>query len=121
MAWSPGQFKQELIKDYNTVNLRMFDIGVKSQKIDIIGEKVIIFATHKRISSLKYLDENNRLITRMVDIAIIDSFKMELKMILETKYGMEVLSILKDYDPYIECSVTIIILDQDAKNYISCS
>ncbi|KAA9030658.1 Na-translocating system protein MpsC family protein [Niallia endozanthoxylica] len=119
MILSPGQFKQELIKDYNTVNLRMFDIGVKSQKVDILGEKVIIFATHKRISSLKYLDESNRLITRIVDVTIIDSFKMELKKIMEDKYGMKVLSIMKDYDPEIECSVTIIILDQDARNYIS--
>ncbi|WP_338448531.1 Na-translocating system protein MpsC family protein [Niallia oryzisoli] len=119
MTLSTGQFKQELIKDYNTINLRMFDIGVKSQKVDLLGEKVIIFANHKRISSLKYLDENNRLITRLVDVAIIDSFKMELKTIMENKYGMKVLSIMKDYDPDIETSVTIIILDQDAKNYIS--
>lgn len=119
MNWTAGQFKQELIKDYNTINLRMFDIGVKRQKIDIVGDKVMIFAIHKRVSSLKFLDEDNRLITRMVDIAIIDSFKKELKQTVEEKYGMKVKSILKDYDPNIECSGTILILDQDVGNYVS--
>ncbi|WP_428908093.1 Na-translocating system protein MpsC family protein [Niallia sp. Krafla_26] len=119
MLWSVGQFKQELIKDYNSINLRMFDTGVKRQKVDIVGDKVIIFAIHKRISSLKFLDENNRLITRMADMAIIDSFKLEIQKVLEEKYQMKVHSVLKDYDPVTEYSGTLIFLDKDAKHYLS--
>lgn len=119
MIMTIGDFKQEIIKDYNDINLRMFDIGVKRQKVDIVGEKVLILAIHKRISSLKFLDETHRFVTRMTDISIIDSFKTELKKVLEEKYGMKVHSILKDYDPETECSGTIIIFDQNVSNYIS--
>jgi uncharacterized protein YbcI len=72
-----------------------------------------------RISSLKYLDETNHFITRMADISIIDSFKLELKALIEEKYGMKVHSILKDYDPTTECSGTIVILDKNVTDYIS--
>ena len=119
MIWTAGPFKQELIKDYNNINLRMFDIGVKRQKIDIIGDKVLILAYHKRIPSLKFLDETNRSITRMTDMAIIDAYKEHLKKTLEEKYGMKVLSILKDYDPFTELSATVIIFDQDVSLYMS--
>ncbi|WP_221563031.1 Na-translocating system protein MpsC family protein [Alkalihalobacillus sp. TS-13] len=119
MTWTAGQFKQEIIKDYNNINLRMFNIGVKRQKVDIIGEKVLILAIHKRIPSLKYLDEMNRFVTRIADTAIIDAYKEQLKMTIEEKYEMKVHSVLKDYDPVTECSGTIIILDKDASAYIS--
>ncbi|KAB7705606.1 DUF2294 family protein [Bacillus aerolatus] len=118
MTWTAGPFKQELIKDYNNINLRMFDIGVKRQRIDIVGDKVLILAYHKRIPTLKYLDEVNRSVTRMTDIAILDTYKEHLKNIFEEKYGMKVLSILKDYDPFTELSGTIIILDQDVSAYM---
>ena len=114
-----GHFKQELIKDYNELNLRMFDIGVKSQKVEIVGDKILIFANHKRIPSLKHLDEFNRLVTRMTDVAIIDSHKEHFKKLVEGKYGMHVISILKDYDPSMELAVTIIVLDKDVSQYLS--
>ncbi len=119
MKQTVGSFKQELIKDYNEINLRLFDIGVKSQKVEIVGDKILIFANHKRIPSLKYLDEINRFVTRITDIALIDSYKDHLGKILKEKYGMNVLSILRDYDPEIEIAGTIIILDRDASAYIS--
>ncbi len=118
MAWMVGPFKQELIKDYNNINLRMFDIGVKSQKVDIVGDKVLIIAHHKRIAALKYLDEINRSVTKMTDLAIIDAFKVHLKEVIEEKYGMKVRSILKDYDPYTEISGTVIIFDKQVSSYI---
>lgn len=119
MKLAVGSLKQELIKDYNELNLRMFDIGVKSQKVEIVGDKILLFAFHKRIPSLKHLDECNRLITRMTDVAIIDSHKEHFKKLVENKYGMRVISILKDYDPVLELAVTIIVLDQDVSQYIS--
>ncbi|MBY6053977.1 Na-translocating system protein MpsC family protein [Cytobacillus firmus] len=119
MSWTAGPFKQELIKDYNNINLLLFNIGVKSQRIDFLGDKILIFAYHKRIPSLKHLDEINRFVTRMTDIAIIDSYKEHLWNVLEEKYGMKVLSILKDYDPVTELSGTVITLDRDTSAYIS--
>ncbi|GAB7387783.1 hypothetical protein BSNK01_16200 [Bacillaceae bacterium] len=116
--WTVGQFKQELIKDYNHINLRMFNTGVKRQRVDIVGDKVIILAVHKRIPSLKCADEVNRFVTRITDTVLIDIFKDELKKILTEKYKMDVDVILKDYDPVTEYSGTIIILQKDAKTYI---
>ncbi|WLR51461.1 Na-translocating system protein MpsC family protein [Bacillus tianshenii] len=114
-----GHFKQELIKQYNHINLRMFGIGVKRQKVDIVGDKVMILAEHKRIPSLKYLDKEHRLITRLTDITIIDAFKKQLKETLEETYHMKVLAILKDYDPETEYSITVVILDKQADQYLS--
>ncbi|VEF49705.1 Uncharacterised protein [Bacillus freudenreichii] len=119
MKLAVGSFKQELIRDYNELNLRMFDIGVKSQKVEIVGNKILIFANHKRIPSLKHLDEFNRLITRLTDVAIIDSHKEHFRELVENKYGMQVISILKDYDPFLELAVTIIVLDKNVSQYIS--
>lgn len=114
-----GYFKQELIKEYNNINLRMFGIGVKRQKIDIVGDKVMILAVHKRIPSLKYLDKEHRLITRLTDITIIDAYKKQIQKTIEEVYNMKVLAILKDYDPVSEYSVTVIILDKDVTHYLS--
>jgi len=119
MKLAVGHFKQELIKDYNELNLRMFNTGVKSQKVEIVGDKILIFAYHKRIPSLKHLDGINRLVTRMTDVAILDSHKDHFKELLENKYEMRVISVLKDYEPSIELAVTIIVLDQDVSKYIS--
>lgn len=117
--WTAGHFKQELIKDYNNINLKMFDIGVKRQKVDITGDKIIILAVHKRIPSLRFLDAKDRFVTRMADISIIDAFKEEIKKTIEEKYNMQIATVLKDYDPITEYSGTIVILDLDAKHYIS--
>lgn len=117
MVRALGEFKQELIKDYNDINLRMFDTGVKRHKVDILGNKVIILSLHKRINSLKYMDEKNRFVTRITDVSLLDYFKDELRILFEEKYGMNVISVLKDYDPRTEYSGTIVILDQNIENY----
>ncbi|WP_100400162.1 Na-translocating system protein MpsC family protein [Bacillus sp. FJAT-44742] len=114
-----GDFKQELIKDYNDINRQLFDIGVKHQKVEIIGDKVIILANHKRIPSLKCLDESNRLVTRLTDISIIENFKVQLKKTIEEKYNMKINAILKDYDPATEYSGTIIILEREVSYYLT--
>lgn len=119
LKFTAGHFKQELIKDYNNINLKMFNTGVIRQKVDIIDNKIMILAVHKRIPSLKFLDGRDRFITRMADITIIDTFKEEIKKIIEEKYNIQVVSVLKDYDPYSEYSGTIIVLAHNAKYYIT--
>jgi hypothetical protein len=74
-----GILKQEIIKIYNSINQEIYGIGIKSQKIEISGDKVLIFATHKRIPALKILDESNRSLTAMVDYALMDANKRMLK------------------------------------------
>ncbi|MBN2982476.1 DUF2294 family protein [Cohnella algarum] len=105
-----GVLKQEIIKIYNSINQDIFGIGIKSQKIDVYGDKVLIFATHKRIPALKILDDDHRSLTANVDMLIMEINKNRLKEQLEQKLGLEVVAVLKDYDPKAEISGTIIIL-----------
>jgi hypothetical protein len=108
-----GVLKQEIIKIYNSINQEIFGIGIKSQNIEISGDKVFIFATHKRISALKILDDSNRSLTAMVDYALMAANKRMLKEQLEGTLGLKVRLVLKDYDPVTEYSGTVIILEEE--------
>jgi uncharacterized protein YbcI len=108
-----GVLKQEIIKIYNSINQEIFGIGIKSQKIEISGGKVLIFATHKRIPALKILDESNRSLTAMVDYALMEANKRMLKEQLESTLGLKVKLVLKDYDPITEYAGTVIVLEEE--------
>jgi hypothetical protein len=107
-----GVLKQEIIKIYNSINQEIFGIDIKSQKIEFLGDKVLIFATHKRIPALKILDEINRSLTASVDSLLMEVNKKMLKEQLETVLGLDVRLVLKDYDPVTEYSGTVIVLGQ---------
>jgi uncharacterized protein YbcI len=107
-----GTLKQEIIKIYNSINQEIFGIGIRSQRLEIAGDKVYIFATHKRIPALKILDETNRSLTSLVDTAVMDANKRMLKQKLEETLGLPVKVVLKDYDPVTEFSATIIVLEE---------
>lgn len=107
-----GALKQEIIKIYNSINQEIFGMGIKSQKIEFSGDKVFIFATHKRIPALKILDETNRGLTANVDILIMEANKRMLKEQLEARLGLKVRLVLKDYDPKTEFSGTVIVLEE---------
>jgi uncharacterized protein YbcI len=108
-----GVLKQEIIKIYNSINQEIFGIGIKSQKIEIFGDKVLIFATHKRIPAMKILDESNRNLTTMVDYALLNANKRMLKEQLESTLGLKVRFVLKDYDPVTEYSGTVIVFEEE--------
>jgi uncharacterized protein YbcI len=108
-----GVLKQEIIKIYNSINQEIFGIGIKSQKIEIFGDKVLIFATHKRIPAMKILDESNRSLTVMVDYALLEANKRMLKQQLESTLGLKVKFVLKDYDPVTEYSGTVIVFEEE--------
>lgn len=107
---STGVLKQEIIKIYNSINQEIFGIGITSQKIEFSGNKVFIYATHKRIPALKILDETNRSLTANVDTLLMEANKRMLKEQLKQQLGLEVKLVLKDYDPQTEFSGTVIIL-----------
>ncbi|SDJ78500.1 Na-translocating system protein MpsC family protein [Paenibacillus naphthalenovorans] len=111
-SYSPGVLKQEIIKIYNSINQEIFGTGIKSQKIEISGDKVFIFATHKRIPALKVLDESNRSLTASVDTLLMEANKRMLKEQIESTLGLEVRLVLKDYDPKTEFSGTVILLKE---------
>ncbi|WP_020617828.1 Na-translocating system protein MpsC family protein [Paenibacillus daejeonensis] len=108
--YTVGELKQEIIKIYNAINQEIFGIGIKSQKIDIVEDKVYIFATHKRIPAMKILDKEHRSLTASVDMLLMEENKRLLREQLEQQLGLDVRLILKDYDYRTEYSGTVIIL-----------
>lgn len=117
--YSLGVLKQEIIKIYNSINQEIFGIGIRSQKIEIAGDKVFIFATHKRIPALKILDSTNRSLTASVDTLLLEANKKMLKEQLERTLGLDVKFVLKDYDPVTELSGTVIVFADDLEDNIT--
>lgn len=115
---APLDLKQEIIRINNNLNISMFGIGLRKQRVVLIDEdKILISADHKRIPVLSVLDQKNRPITLSVDAAILDEYKQRLKTELITQLQIPVKAVLKDYDPECEIAVTVILLSQPlAKN-----
>lgn len=107
-----GDLKQLITRLYNQTNQSMFATGVKRQRIDIVGNRIYIVAEHQRVSALAALDSVNRAITRTVDVALIDEFKRQLKLVIERECNFQVVTILKDYDPEAQLSGTIIVASE---------
>ncbi len=105
-------WKQEIMRVNNNVNITMFGTGLRKQRVAIIEDKVIISADHKRIPALAALDNHDRMTTRFVDVAILDEYKRRLKKALSEQINLPVKCVLKDYDPENELAVTIVVLTE---------
>lgn len=53
-----GELKQDILRVYNAINKKIFNVGVKQQKVDFVGNKIIIVSRNSRVPVLKLLDEN---------------------------------------------------------------
>jgi len=104
--------KQEIMRVNNNVNISMFGIGLRKQRVLVAEEKIVITADHKRIPALAALDRHERMTTRFTDMAILDEYKRRLKSALTEQLKLPVISVLKDYDPERELAVTVIIVDE---------
>lgn len=113
-----GDFKQEIIKINNRVNEEMYGRGLDWQKIDIIGDKIIILALNRRISILKHVDEKDAFTARLMDLALLNEFKVRFKKQFEDKFQLKIRTILKDYDPVNQLAGTIIITVQPAEDFL---
>lgn len=61
---------------------------------------------------MKILDGSNRSLTASVDILLMEANKRMLKQQIESKLGLEVKLVLKDYDPETEFSGTVILFKE---------
>ncbi|HYG59866.1 MAG TPA: Na-translocating system protein MpsC family protein [Symbiobacteriaceae bacterium] len=107
-----GDLKQDIIKVNNRVNQSLFGNGLRWQKVDILGDKIVIISENMRLKPLSALDDRDRMATRMVDIALIDEYKARLRQEIQEVLGVTVRSILKDYDPKHQVSGTIILTEE---------
>ena len=116
---SIGVLKQALTRDYNRVNMAIFSGGVISLKIDIVQDKILIIANHKRVAALDYLSKENAIVSDLADNYLVKYFKKECIKLLENDYGFDILSLFKDYDTRSELSLTAIYLKDCIESYIS--
>ena len=107
-----GEFKQEILRINNKVNMEVFNQGLLSQRVDIFRDKVLITAKNRRVSVLSIshtMDKNN---TEIMDRVLIVRFKELFCAEVEEELGLKVLSHLKDYDPELEISVSVSIFEK---------
>lgn len=109
---APGDLKQEILRLYNAVNQDMWRIGVRRQRVDLLGDQIVIVAEHERVPALAVLDADHRPLTRMVDGALLDENKRRLKDVLSRALGVPIRVILKDYDPDTQMAATVILLER---------
>lgn len=94
-------------------------MGIKQQKVDFVGNKIIIVSRNSKVPVLKLLDENYPLSARQLDHLLFQVFKQEIRACLEERFQFKIISILKDYDAETEFSGTIVFLEQDVEAYLN--
>ncbi|MEK3731256.1 MULTISPECIES: Na-translocating system protein MpsC family protein [Paenibacillus] len=114
-----GELKQDILRVYNAINKKIFNVGVKQQKVDFVGNKIIIVSRNSRVPVLKLLDENYPLSTRQLDHLLFQLLKQEIKQSFETQFKLNIITILKDYDAETEYSGTIVFLEKDVEAYLN--
>lgn len=107
-----GDLKQEIVKINNRVNQSLFGNGLRWQKVDVVGQKIIILAENMRVKPLSAIDGKDRLASRLADIALLNEFKSRLRQEIQESLGITVRSILKDYDPEYQLAGTIIVTEE---------
>jgi uncharacterized protein YbcI len=113
-----GEFKQEIIKVNNLVNFEVFGQGLRKQKVDVFQDKILIIANNNRVKVLSMVDAIDRTTTKLMDIALIMEFKDRFIAAMEERLGLKVLSHLKDYDPKLEISVSVTIMDRPIEDIL---
>jgi hypothetical protein len=111
------EFKQELIIINNNINEEMYGRKLDWQKIEISRDKIIIIGLNRRISLLKNLDGKDAFTARLIDLALLNEFKIRFKKIFEKKFGLKIRTILKDYDPINQIAGIMIITVQPAEEF----
>lgn len=113
-----GEFKQELMRLNNRINMEIFGQGLIWQRMEIFGDKVLIIAHNKRVKALSSIDRQDSLHSKLTDIALIMDFKERFIKLVEDTMGVKVLAHLKDYDPRTELSFSVTIFEKNIDELI---
>lgn len=104
-----GEWKQEILRLYNRVNQDLAGSGVTRQRVHLGEDHVLIVAQHQRVPALRTISCGDAALGRWADVAILDATKARLTQALRA-LGVDVVSVLKDYDPDAELAATVIVL-----------
>lgn len=113
-----GEFKQEIIRINNKVNIEIFGQGLKSQRVEIFNDKILIIANNKRVKVLSMVERKDNMTTKIMDLALIMEFKDRFITVLEESLGIKALAHLKDYDSNVEISISVTILDRSVEEIL---
>jgi len=119
MTTTLGAFKQDVLRVYNEINKKIFNSGVKQQKVEVIGNKIVLISIHARIPVLRMMDRYDPDVSRTMDRALQRLYKEEIKREFEKTFRVQVIAVLKDYDAETEFSGTVVILDRDLNTYLN--
>jgi hypothetical protein len=110
---SLAELKQDILRINNNLNIAMYGVGLRKQRIFIIDDTaVMIVADHKRIPALAALDLTERTTTRFIDSALLEEYKKKLEEELKVQLQLPVKCVLKDYTPKHELATTVILLEE---------
>ena len=107
-----GEFKQEVLRINNKVNMEVFKQGLLSQRIDVFRNEVVITAKNRRVNVLAF-GARDKQTTDMMDRALIVRHKKLFAEMMRDELGVTVLSHLKDYDPDLEISASVTIFEKN--------
>lgn len=102
-----GEFKQNLLRINNKVNMEIFGQGLLQQRVDVIHNRAVIVARNRRVSVLSVAYDADKNTVENVDRILIDKFKERFIRLVERELGLKVLTHLKDYDPVLELSASV--------------
>lgn len=113
-----GEFKQELLRINNKVNMEVFNQGLLQQRVDIIWNRVVITAKNRRVSVLSISHEMDRNTTEIMDRILIIKFKQLFLDEVERCLGIRPLAHLKDYEPDLELSISVTVFDKPVEELL---
>lgn len=114
IQYNARTFKRELLKIFDRSYIDLYQFGPKRLTVDILGNRILIVSDHARLPGLRALDKSNRFITRMADVALLDEHKQYFFQLLSEQFpGLEISSILNDYDPVSEVAAMVILIKGD--------
>ena len=104
-----GEWKQQILRTYNQVTQELTGGGVSHQRVQLADGHVVILARHQRMPVLGTITSVDPALGRWADAAVVDATKARLHEVL-VDLGLDVVSVLKDYDPVVELAATVVVL-----------
>ena len=82
-----GEFKQEILRINNKVNMEVFKQGVLTQRVDVMHNRAVIVARNRRVSLLSLPYEMDKASTEVMDRTLINIFKQRFIQLMQRSWG----------------------------------
>lgn len=96
---------------YNEVNKEIYGYGVVELKVEQKDNIIIFAGKNQRVKILVTLERDYYFLKKIVDLALFEEFKIKLREKLDGKFNFEVISVLRDFDPTVQRSYTLLIIE----------